>query len=52
MLRHVALVITDVSGELTKATRRNIQEDVILQTHWNFVRLELFTVVTMKNAVF
>jgi hypothetical protein len=50
---------------LTRATRRNNPEDTILQLHinlkvrqiqfsfnYNFVRIEVFTAVTMKNAVF
>jgi hypothetical protein len=32
MLRCAALVGTDVSEELTRATRRNIPEDTILDT--------------------
>jgi hypothetical protein len=33
---------------LTRATQRNIPEDAILR----FVRFEVFSAVTMKNAVF
>jgi hypothetical protein len=33
MLRRVALVRTDVSEELTRATQRNIPEDPILHSH-------------------
>jgi hypothetical protein len=33
MLRRVALVRTDVSEELTRATQRNIPEHVILHSH-------------------
>jgi hypothetical protein len=33
MLCRVVLVRTDVSEELTRATRRNIQEDAILHSH-------------------
>jgi hypothetical protein len=33
MLCHVALVRTDVSEELTRATRHNIPEDTILHSH-------------------
>jgi hypothetical protein len=33
ILRRVVLVRTDVSEELTGTTRRNIQEDTILNSH-------------------
>jgi hypothetical protein len=33
MLRRVALVRTDVSEKLTRATRRNVPEEAILHSH-------------------
>jgi hypothetical protein len=37
---------------LARATRLNIPEDGIFQIILNFVRYEVFTAMTMKNAVF
>jgi hypothetical protein len=44
---------------LTRATRRNNPEDTILQSvtlsnnkNFKYVKLEVFTAVTMKNGVF